>query len=97
MMEAIDQLLKFVTTRSYQSNVSIIPLLIACQLTAAQGPSNALEIAHACVYHLERLAQQFHTEEAEAALAEARGSVFLLKSTRWRQRNSFARLFPNGK
>jgi DNA-binding CsgD family transcriptional regulator len=77
MMEAIDQLLKFVTTRSYQSNESFMPLLIACQLTAAQGPSNAVEIARACVYHLERLAQQYHTEEAGAALAEARGSVLL--------------------
>jgi DNA-binding CsgD family transcriptional regulator len=76
-MEAIDQLLKFVTARSYQSSESIMPLLIACQLTAAHGPSSVLEIAHTCVYYLERLAQQFHTEEAEAALAEARGVVLL--------------------
>jgi DNA-binding CsgD family transcriptional regulator len=77
MMEAIDQLLKFVTTRSYQSRESFMPLLIACQLTAARGPSSALEIAHTCLYYLGRLAQQFHTEEAEAALAEAQGCVAL--------------------
>jgi DNA-binding CsgD family transcriptional regulator len=75
MMEAIDQLFKFIAARSYQSIESIMPLLIACQITAVQGTSSALEIAHTCVYHLERLAQQYHTEEAEAALAEARGSV----------------------
>jgi predicted ATPase/DNA-binding CsgD family transcriptional regulator len=75
MMEAIDQLLKFVAARSFQSIESIMPLLIACQLTAAQGSPTALEIAHSCVFQLERLAQQFHTEEAEAALAQARGVV----------------------
>ncbi len=77
MMEAVDRLLEFVTTRSYQSSEAIMPMLIACQLTAAQDTSSALEIAHACVYQLERLAQQYHTEEAEAALAEARGVVSL--------------------
>jgi DNA-binding NarL/FixJ family response regulator len=77
MMEAIGWLLEFIKARSYQSIVSIMPLLVACQLTAAQGSPTAMEIAHACVYQLERLAQQYHTEEAEAALAEARGVVFL--------------------
>jgi DNA-binding CsgD family transcriptional regulator len=77
MMEAIHQLLEFITTRSYQSHESIIPLLIACQLTAVQGSPSALDTAHSCVYQLEQLAQQFHTEEAEAALAEARGVVLL--------------------
>ena len=77
MKDAIDRLLEFVTTRSYQSNESIMPMLIACQLTAAQDTSSALGVAHACVYQLERLAQQYHTEETEAALAEARGVVSL--------------------
>jgi DNA-binding CsgD family transcriptional regulator len=77
MMGAIDQLLKFIAARSYQSNESFMPLLIACQLTAAQGTSSALEIAHTCAVYLERHAQQFHTEEAGAALAEARGVVSL--------------------
>jgi hypothetical protein len=76
-MEAIDQLLEFVAARSYQSNEAIMPLLFACQLTAAQGSPTAMEIAHTCVYQLERLVQQYHTEEAEAALAEARGVVSL--------------------
>jgi DNA-binding CsgD family transcriptional regulator len=77
MMETIDQLLKFVSDRSYQSTESIMPLLIACQLTAAQCSSTAMETAHACVYQLDRLAQQYHTEETEAALAEGRGCVLL--------------------
>jgi tetratricopeptide (TPR) repeat protein len=77
MMEVIDQLLEFVAARSYQSNEAIMPLLFACQLTAAQGSPTAMEIAHTCVYQLERLVQQYHTEEAEAALAEARGVVSL--------------------
>lgn len=77
MMEAIDRLLEFITARSYQSIVSVMPMLIVCRLTAAQNTSSALEIAHTCAYQLERLAHQFHTEEAEAALAEARGVVFL--------------------
>jgi DNA-binding CsgD family transcriptional regulator len=77
MMEAIDQTLKFIAARSYQSNESMMPLLIACQLTTVQGSSTSLEIAHACVHYLERHAGQFHTEEAQAALAEARGVLSL--------------------
>jgi ATP/maltotriose-dependent transcriptional regulator MalT len=77
MVDAIDQILEFVNTRSYQSHEAIMPLLIACQLTAAQGTSSAAEIAHTCVAYLERHARQFHTEEAHAALAEARGVVSL--------------------
>jgi DNA-binding CsgD family transcriptional regulator len=77
MMDVIHQLLEFVTTRNYQSNESIMPLLIACQLTAAQGSVTSLEISHTCVFHLERLAQQYQTAETDAALAEARGCVLL--------------------
>jgi DNA-binding CsgD family transcriptional regulator len=77
MMDAIHQLLEFVTTRTYQSNESIMPLLIACQLTSAPGPANSLDISHACVIHLEQLAQQYKTAETDAALAEARGCVLL--------------------
>jgi ATP/maltotriose-dependent transcriptional regulator MalT len=36
-----------------------------------------LKIAHACLSCLERHSQQFHTEEARAALAEAHGCVLL--------------------
>ena len=38
---------------------------------------DSLKIAHACLSCLERHAQQFHTEEVRAALAEGRGCVLL--------------------
>ncbi len=77
MMDAIHHLFEFVNTRSYQSNESIMPFLVVCQLTGAQSSSTSMDISHSCVVHLERLAQQYHTEETDAALAEGRGIVLL--------------------
>jgi DNA-binding CsgD family transcriptional regulator/KaiC/GvpD/RAD55 family RecA-like ATPase len=75
MLGAIDQILEFISMKGYDSIEAVMPLLISCQLTVFEGSSSAIELAHRSLASLERLAIQFHTEEADAALAEARGLV----------------------
>jgi ATP/maltotriose-dependent transcriptional regulator MalT len=75
--QIIKQILKFISTRNYNSNDSIMPLLIACHWNAARPTANSLRIALECLACLEQHAQEFHTEEASAALAEGRGCVLL--------------------
>jgi DNA-binding CsgD family transcriptional regulator len=77
MMDAINWILQFITSTGYQSIESIMPLLIACQLAAVGTSSKVFATAHACLAQLEQHAQQFHTEEADAALAEAQGVLRL--------------------
>jgi DNA-binding CsgD family transcriptional regulator len=75
--QIIKQVLKFISARNYNSNDSIMPLLIACQWNAARPAASSLAIAQECLACLEQHAAEFQTEEAGAALAEGRGCVLL--------------------
>ena len=77
MTDTIHQLLKFVSTRSFLSHESIMPLLIASQLITSHGSSPNPYTIHSCVLLLKRHDQQFQTEESAAALAEAQGCMLL--------------------
>ena len=76
-IEAIHQILEFVSSTHNLTNDSVMPLLIACQQLARWTTPEASEDARTCLAQLERHNLQYQTGETSAALAEARGNLFL--------------------
>ena len=75
MAEVTRQIVEFVTDTHYMVDMSIVPLLNACQQGTRQSQPGLIEVIQACLTQLELHAQRYHTGEAAAALSEAKGCL----------------------
>jgi tetratricopeptide (TPR) repeat protein len=73
----VQELVGWIGTVSYAHTGEVVPLLYACQLSAARAGDEGRGDAHIFLRRLERAHEQWDSPETDACLSEGQGSVAL--------------------